>query len=75
AESESDELKNNNDDDEDKPVEEVRKKRQIEDDENTDSQSLEVAGGVVQHLVHQIQHQPQTSSSSQRASTSMSALR
>ena len=35
----------------------------------------EGAGGVVQHLVHQIQHHPHTSSSSQRASTSMSALR
>ncbi|CAF3907457.1 unnamed protein product, partial [Rotaria magnacalcarata] len=36
----------------------------------------EIAGnGAVQHLAHQIQHQPNTSSSSQRASTSMSALR
>ncbi|CAF1015435.1 unnamed protein product [Rotaria sordida] len=35
----------------------------------------EVTGGVVQHIVHQIQHQPPTSSSSQRPSTSMSALR
>lgn len=35
----------------------------------------EVTNGVVQQLVHQIQHQPHTSSSSQRASTSMSALR
>jgi hypothetical protein len=33
------------------------------------------ANGVVQQLVHQIQHHPYTSSSSQRASTSMSALR
>ncbi len=32
-------------------------------------------GGVVQQLVHQIQHQPHTSTSSQRASTSMSGLR
>lgn len=31
--------------------------------------------GAAPHLVHQIQHQPNTSSSSQRASTSMSALR
>ena len=35
----------------------------------------EVTNGVVQQLVHQIQHQPHTSSSSQRASTSMSAHR
>ncbi len=35
----------------------------------------EVTNGVVQQLVHQIQHQPHTSSSSQRASTSLSALR
>lgn len=35
----------------------------------------EVTNGVVQQLVHQMQHQPHTSSSSQRASTSMSALR
>ena len=35
----------------------------------------EATNGVVQQLVHQIQHQPHTSSSSQRASTSMSALR
>jgi len=35
----------------------------------------EVTNGVVQQLVHQMQHQPNTSSSSQRASTSMSALR
>ena len=35
----------------------------------------EVINGVVQQLVHQIQHQPNTSSSSQRASTSLSALR
>ncbi|UJR23813.1 hypothetical protein I4U23_026789 [Adineta vaga] len=35
----------------------------------------EATNGVVQHLVHQIQHQPHTSTSSQRASTSMSALR
>ena len=35
----------------------------------------EASNGVVQQLVHQIQHQPHTSSSSQRASTSMSALR
>jgi hypothetical protein len=35
----------------------------------------EGAGGTVQQLVHQMQHQPRTSSSSQRASTSMSALR
>jgi hypothetical protein len=32
-------------------------------------------GGVVQQLVHQIQHHPHTSTSSQRASTSMSGLR
>ena len=35
----------------------------------------EATNGVVQQLVHQIQHQPHTSSSSQRASTSLSALR
>jgi hypothetical protein len=35
----------------------------------------EATNGVVQQLVHQIQHQPHTSTSSQRASTSMSALR
>ncbi|CAF1177573.1 unnamed protein product [Adineta ricciae] len=35
----------------------------------------EATSGVVQQLVHQIQHQPHTSTSSQRASTSMSALR
>jgi len=35
----------------------------------------EVTNGVVQQLVHQMQHQPHTSTSSQRASTSMSALR
>ncbi|CAF1093225.1 unnamed protein product [Adineta steineri] len=35
----------------------------------------EATNGVVQHLVHQIQHQPHTSTSSQRASTSMSAFR
>jgi hypothetical protein len=35
----------------------------------------EATNGVVQQLVHQMQNQPNTSSSSQRASTSMSALR
>jgi len=35
----------------------------------------EATSGVVQQLVHQIQHQPRTSSSSQRGSTSLSALR
>ena len=35
----------------------------------------EATNGVVQQLVHQIQHQPHTSTSSQRESTSMSALR
>lgn len=35
----------------------------------------EVATGVVQQIVHQIQHQPHLSTSSQRASTSMSAAR
>ena len=35
----------------------------------------EATNGVVQQLVHQIQHQPLTSTSSQRASTSMSAFR
>jgi hypothetical protein len=35
----------------------------------------EATNGVVQQLVHQMQHQPHTSTSSQRASTSLSALR
>jgi hypothetical protein len=35
----------------------------------------EATNGVVQQLVHQMQHQPHTSTSSQRGSTSMSALR
>ena len=35
----------------------------------------EATNSVVQQLVHPIQHQPNTSTSSQRASTSMSALR
>ena len=32
-------------------------------------------GGVIHHLAHQTQHQPRTSSSAQRASTSLSAMR
>ena len=35
----------------------------------------EATNGVVQQLVHQIQHLPHTSTSSQRASTSMSGIR
>ncbi len=48
--------------------------------QSTDKMSTSISrgestGGVVQQLIHQIQHHPHTSSSSQRASTSMSALR
>jgi hypothetical protein len=35
----------------------------------------EATNGVVQQVVHQIHHQPHTSTSSQRGSTSMSAFR
>ena len=48
--------------------------------QSTDKMSTSISRGestvgVVQQLVHQIQHHPHTSSSSQRASTSMSAIR
>lgn len=48
--------------------------------QSTDKMSTSISRGestvgVVQQLVHHIQHHPHTSSSSQRASTSMSAIR
>jgi hypothetical protein len=50
--------------------------QQSTDKSSTPINRGDISGGsVVQQLVHQIQHQPRTSSSSQRASTSMSALR
>ncbi len=49
--------------------------RQSTDKMSTSMSRGDSTVGVVQQLVHQIQHHPHTSSSSQRASTSMSALR
>ena len=49
--------------------------QQSTDKMSTSMSRGESSVGVVQQLVHQIQHHPHTSSSSQRASTSMSAMR